>query len=333
MRLFWMITLALLAELAGLAYLILNYKANNSLLEYIVLHFFSCLLLTETILHKLPARYRNKNIQSRCFLFIMQFFMPFVGGIGLLFGIMMPIWIPRYNRQIPYYELSNAELPYRPHEVSTNSIYSQVGLHQILREAKSDEKRVKAVLAAKQMPKKKAIMILREALSDISDDVRLLAYACLDSYEKEITNKINSYHLELKRANKERELALKKLLAQSYWDMYYLGLASDSIQNHFLELSKSTLEEVFQTQKDGDSVKLYGRVLLALKSYDQSILSFYVALAKGIPRRQVLPYLSEALFLAGNYQQVIQLLTEYRNSKPEKDAFTPVINYWSPLRH
>jgi len=203
-------------------------------------------------------------------------------------------------------------------------------IRQVLRESNDTEKRLKAVLATKRMNKRDAIEILQNALSDRVDDVRLLAYSMLDGMEKEISKKIVSCLEGVRKSTGEKQDAYKRSLAQNYWEMSYLGLAKGGVRRHFLLSAKKVLEELLEDieQQNPDNLKIKGRIHLALEEYDDAIGTLYQAVATGLPRSQVLPYLAEAAFYSGEYDHMMHLLNEYNTNKIKPDMFTPVLHYW-----
>lgn len=341
----WLVPLALLFEIVGLqgliasninkAYLLIEPIGNeNSLFQYIVGHCIASIIMSVVLLKLLPNRYRNPWRNSFVFLFTLQFFLPVIGTIGVSLGILLAMLLPHGKREQLWSEISIPDLPFKPQEIDLQPLYSQGGLRQIIKAAGSSDKRLKAVMATKQMNKRDAIVILQNALMDKVDDIRLLAYSMLDSMEKNISEKINSDLESLKTATKTQAFTLKKSLSENYWEMSYLGLAKGGVRLHFLNRSKQLLDELISEniEKNGDILKIKGRIHLALEEYQPAIDAFKQSLETGMPKTQVIPYLAEAVFYSGDYQQLRLLLAEYTKHMTTIDAFTPVLNYWqSPI--
>ena len=79
------------------------------------------------------------------------------------------------------------ELPFRPQERDKELMFNDGGLQDVLRHAPDTEKRMAALFATRRMPPREAIPILKLALRDPADDVRLLAYSMLDKREARST--------------------------------------------------------------------------------------------------------------------------------------------------
>ncbi|MFO6383442.1 HEAT repeat domain-containing protein, partial [Pseudomonas aeruginosa] len=83
-------------------------------------------------------------------------------------------------------------LPFRPKEKRLDMMFSDGGLQDVLRHAPDPNQRLTAIFATRRMPGKEAIPILKLALRDPADDVRLLAYSMLDQKESRINQRIEA---------------------------------------------------------------------------------------------------------------------------------------------
>jgi hypothetical protein len=326
----WLVFQAILFELGGIAGLFSGLPLWSQLLTYVLAHAVSSGILTLIFWRFLPKRYQLPLIGSMSFLFITQFSLPFVGSLGMLGGLMLPLWLPRKRENTYWYEMNDPDLPYKPVEVSSQPLYSQGGLKQVLREAISTEKRIKAVMATKQMSNRDAIGILQEALKDSSDDVRLLAYAMLDEKEKVISNEIKQCQAELANSTKQRDqIAQYKLLAMHYWEMAYLGLAQGGVKIHFMQQARESCEKVLSVEQAPDILRLMGRIAIHSGQPEEAKQAFLSAIEQGLPRRQILSYLAEIAWMQRQFGEVKMLLTEYALSGEQiHPAFESVMHYW-----
>lgn len=325
----WIILQALLFEAAGLEILFGDSISNAQLLQYLAYHFMVSVLLSLVVVRLLPWRYRAPHTRSFMFLVTLQFAMPYIGSVGVFSGVLLALYLPQKTRLLPWNEIDVPELPFKPLEISAQLLYSQGGLRQVLREASSDDKRLHAVMATKQMRKRDAISILQTALTDRVDDVRLLAYSMLDSFEKDVSEDILRYQQELKNnTDSTRTGPLHKLLAQAYWEMTYLGLARGGVQRHFLNSALMEIDKQLAIEQDLDGIKLRGRILLALEDYSAAAESFRSALAAGIPSSQVVPYLAACHYHMRDFQGLRQLLAGYDYSRPGGNAFGQIVKFW-----
>jgi len=330
----WLIILAVAFEAAGVSALFANFAAAWRLPGYLLGHAMASLLFSVILWQFMPERYRHPIPRAAVFLFIIQFFIPFIGSIGLSTGLMLALRLPRKNRPKLWHEIDNPDLPYRPSEVSSQPLYSQGGLAQVLYEASSVEKRIRAVMATKQMSNRDAIVILQQALKDTSDDVRLLAYAMLDEKEKKITDRIKSGQHALAQAEAEHRqqdsIAQQILLAGHYWEMAYLGLAQGGVKAHFLSLAVQSCQYVLTHTRDAGILRLLGRIYIETEQITAAEDAFLEAIEQGLPRPQLLPYLAEVAWLQRNFRKVHQLIAELSTTaQPIHQSLYGVLQYWS----
>ena len=93
-------------------------------------------------------------------------------------------------------------------------MFNDGGLQDVLRHAPDTEKRMAALFATRRMPPREAIPILKLALRDPADDVRLLAYSMLDKQESEINLRIEAALRQLAVAEGAHRTALHDALAR-----------------------------------------------------------------------------------------------------------------------
>ncbi len=329
----WLSILALILEIAGIAALLTDINSVGKLSIFLLGNTLACMTFSVVLWQLMPQRYRYPLKQSAFFLFIIQFFIPLIGSIGLGTGLILALHLPRSRSRQLWNETDDPALPYRPSEVSSQPLYSQGGLAQVLHEAGSIEKRIRAVMATKQMKNRDAVAILQQALKDTSDDVRLLAYAMLDEKEKIITERIKQTQRALTQAKTDdRQNAIliqQKLLAGHYWEMAYLGLAQGGVRTHFLTQARNHCEAVLAQTEDAASLRLLGRINLETHQPEAAKKAFSEAIEQGLPRLQALPYLAEIAWLQGDFYHIRELLTELSsNSQPIHPTLYGVIDYW-----
>lgn len=300
----WLIVQAVALEIAAVVGLTSPLPGEAQLLAYLAGHALACALLSVVLLRLLPKRYRDSPRRAALFLFSLQFGIPFIGSIGVALGVLLALYLPRSEREVPWQEIAIPELPYRPIDMSLQMVYSQGGLRQILREAGDPDKRLKALLATRQMQDREAVEILREALKDKVDDVRLLAYSMLEQKEKTLTHRANRLQQALTEASEEQTMRLQRRLAQIWWEMGYLGLAQGGLRIHYLKNAENMLQRLVTRRPQHNDWRLLGRVELELGNLDTARGAFTAALENGAPEDLIRPYLAEVAFRERNFDQV-----------------------------
>ncbi|TGN39244.1 HEAT repeat domain-containing protein [Marinobacter confluentis] len=323
----WLVTLALILETSGMVGLLSPEAGDLHLAAYLFAHAIACAILAIVLLPLLPARYRGQPVRAGVFLFTLQFAIPFIGSVGLLLGILLALYLPRSQREIPWQEVDIPELPFQPIDMNLQVIYSQGGLRQVLREASSTDKRLRAMMATRQMNDRDAIDILREALKDPADDVRLLAYSMLEQKEKTLTHRAGLLQQSLQKAGDMESVLLQRRLAQVWWEMAYLGLAQGSLREYYLTSARKLLLRLVNRRSQHNDWRLLGRVELALGNVDQAEEAFNAALDGGSAPEMIMPYLGEVAFLQRDFVKVRERLSA---CPPERyhPANRPIIEAW-----
>ncbi|RMF16677.1 MAG: polysaccharide biosynthesis protein, partial [Gammaproteobacteria bacterium] len=320
---------AVLLESIGLSALVAGGTDSQRLFLYVLCHLLASVLFSLVVYPLLPERYRRPRSMVLMFLVTLQFAIPVIGSVGTLAGILLALYLPRRHRKIPWNEVPIPELPFKPVPVSAQPLYSQGGLQQVLREAADPNKRVGAVMATKQMHERDRIRILRQALKDPADDVRLLAYAMLDEKEKEISERILARQKALEDASDaESARPIRFQLAQDYWEMAYLGIAQGGVKTHFLRECEKQLNQILAEGPDPGALRLMGRVYLERADYDAAEHLFNEAMLHGMPAVQVLPYLAEIAFYQRQFGKLQSYLHACEASGRVHPAFRPVMNFW-----
>nr|BBJ02611.1 pellicle/biofilm biosynthesis protein PelE [Marinobacter nauticus] len=323
----WLSFLAVSLEAGGIATLMSDLPPAMSLASYLAAHALACALLTLVLLPLLPPRYRGNTLRTSLFLFTLQFSIPFLGSLGVFTGVLLALYLPRTTRETPWQEVDIPELPFQPVDMSQQIIYSEGGLRQVLREAGSIDKRLKALLATRQMAERDAVELLREALKDPADDVRLLAYSMLEQKEKALASQARRLQLALEDANSDNPSRLKRRLAQVWWEMAYLGLAQGSLRSYYLESARRLLQDLTSTLAMHNDWRLLGRCELALGNVVAARDAFEKALEQGAPQELILPYQAEVAYIERDYRRVRFCLANLTRYRPQQNV-RAVIEGW-----
>lgn len=324
----WLVFQAILLEAAGIAAFFELSDPVVGLWVFVFSHLCASLLFSLFIWQLLPARYKRPVLPTFVALATIQFAIPVLGPVGTVLGLLLALYLPRHKHAPPWRQVAIPELPYQPIDISSEVLYSHGGLTQVLREANDPDKRLKAVMASKHINPRDHVRILREALKDSSDDVRLLAYGMLDGKEKLITERINKHQRELQKAEGRHRFRLTMALAQDYWEMAYLGLAQGGVKQHFLNKALELLEPLVEHPADAMACRMMGRIHLEMREWNTAYGYFLRAMALGIEQKDILPYLAETVFRMGHYQKVQEYVERYVETGTTDPGFLPVKNYW-----
>lgn len=295
--------------------------------QVLLWHLVGSLLATGGIWGLLPARYRSPPVAVPVFLLLICLCLPLLGAAGLLLTLVPALRHPVVREQTAWEVVRVPDLPYKPLSIQTEH-YGPGGLIGVLRNARDSERRLRAVIATRQMPQRAAVPILREALQDPVDDIRLLAYALLDDKQEVLTARIHELlrALEANPADRARGHART---AAAYWELAWLGLAEREVRVALLDSADRHLAEALSSTDDARElhfqrgrVRLLGGHLLAAER------SLQRAIVAGMPRNEVMPYLAEVAFERHQFGLVSERLSGIDPVKLRDSRLAPVADYW-----
>ncbi len=306
---------------------LLDELAAFQLWDVLPLHVLSALLGSVGLWVMLPQRVRRPPFAAPLFLFCLCFALPLFGVVGLALVLVPALRHPERALRSDWRVIRVPDLPYKP-LASQAEQYGPGGLLGVLRNAPDSERRLRAVISARQMQQRAAIPILREALQDPVDDVRLLAYALLDDKHEVLTAKIRDLLTALESGEGER-VALQQSAAAAYWELAYLGLAEPELRRSMLKSAEGhLLEALTEHGRNGELLFLLGRVRLLDGRRDAAEASLQQAIEAGMSRNEVLPYLAEIAFLRHDFDQIGKVLSGIDPVKLRDQRLAPVADYW-----
>jgi tetratricopeptide (TPR) repeat protein len=264
-------------------------------------------------------------------LFGLNFFVPVIGLVATLVGVAAGSLFPQLLKPrvfnavpLPQFTVDADEDVRRPRGAAARA--------RLLNRAAPTAARVEALLALGSSGSPSTGGLLRELLADPHDDLRLLAYGMLDSREKEISGALARERRLLATAEEieDREAAreIYGRLAQLHWELVYQGLVQGDGAQFSLEQAMVYAERALRDDtSDGPRWLLIGRIRLRRGELKQANNALRNAIAWGMPRRAVLPYLAELQFLQGRYEDVRKSMLEL-GGRPGSDALSAMQQYW-----
>lgn len=314
---------AIFLELLSL-YILLNTKMTGlEWFSFLTLHAIACANFTLVTWLLLPNRYQSSCFTTTIFLFTFSFLIPLYGMSGILSSILIALYMPRKHNPITWQQCEEAALPQGPGE-RTHIQYGAGAFREILAHNTDPERRLLAVSAIRHLPRQQAVPLLQLALKDLSDDVRLLAYASLENIEAQINESISLFKNKFEN-KKQANIAFE--IAQQYWEFCYLGLADGALRTHYLDQTKHYLEQSNRIESSASNNLLLGRVRLEQSQPEDAITYLTLALEGDLLKTQVTPYLAEAAYCMGNYKLAKQYIHQFPDRKGEK--LSQIKAYWT----
>ncbi|MDN7143441.1 HEAT repeat domain-containing protein [Pseudomonas sp. JQ170] len=325
----WLFSGAVVLEAGSWASLTLGLPDLQMALLYVSSHLSACLMLTGAIWLLLPARYRRPLPWSPLFIFSLAFFVPILGSVGVIAAIFPALYLPRKRERQLWRAIGIPDLPFRAKTQLHSPTFADSGLQDVLRHAPDPDQRLAALLATRRMPGREAVPILKLALGDPSDDVRLLAYSMLDKQESDINQHIETALGKLAKARPKAVGSLHATLARWYFELAYLGLAQGSVQAHVLGQAGEHAERGLAAGKGGELLLLAGRIALGRGDIAKAQVHLLEAERSGMAAEKVLPFRAEIAFETGLYRDIPLLLRKLPSEMQQRPPFASLLRSWT----
>ncbi|NRA71172.1 MAG: hypothetical protein HRU24_09120 [Gammaproteobacteria bacterium] len=293
---------------------------------YGIIHLAAALTFTVACWLSLPLKFKRPIFQASIFIFVLAFTIPVLGIIGLTTTFMVALYLPKPKVEKAWQEAEDLVLPPIP-DLINKMQYGASALREIISFNSDDRKRLVAVNSIGHLPQVDAIPLLKIALNDLTDDVRLLAYASLEKIEFKLIENVERLNQEYQLApNGEKSYQI----AYDYWELCYLGLADGPLKLHYLQLARDCLIKANEFSDLPKVNLLLGRIYLAENNAAKAIEPLKKALASGLKMAQVAPYLADAAFHEHDYEKVRQ----YMAYLPDKDGnnLSEIREFWLAKR-
>ncbi len=225
-------------------------------------------------------------------------FLPVIGPIGL--GLLLRAVARGARARSAGLPPTITELPDLP-AAAPDSAGETLGIGAIaarLRFAPDSDARVRAVLATRRLDGARAVPLLREALRDRQEDVRLLAYALLEDREQQADATVRGLMAALAAAPPSQAAALHDRLANAYWEMCYQELVAGELESFALGQVIEHLDAAAAAAASAARWLLRARVLLRRGDAGGARAALGESRRAGMPARTVDPYLNEVAFVS-----------------------------------
>ncbi len=307
---------ALALEISSLSAVLRSAGGDGVLSAFLLQHAAASAMLASAMWYFLPEKYRYPRPRVTLLLFNFAFFIPLLGLSGILIAVIVSTWRRRVVVSQPFAALTLPEFVLSLREPEGK--FSQAGIKSRLEHSTVPVLlRLQSLLALQSMPPRVSSPLLQNMLGDASDDIRLVAYALLDSREKRITAEIHRELANLTKAeSKDLHLMCERHLAELYWELVYSELAQDDLRTHALNQALFHADAALQVAPQETGLWLLkGRILHQLKRDEEAYRILEEAMANGLPESRVLPYIVEIIFDRGDYRTVRSLLSRISTSE------------------
>jgi tetratricopeptide (TPR) repeat protein len=320
---------ALTLELSAWAGVALGASDERSLLLYLLAHGGASIVIALIAITFLPPHLAKPRQPILLLLFSTSYAIPVLGIVAVLGSVFVLHALPASYRSDAFRAVDLPEID--PH-LRPGIGFRQAGMRSFLSNSRAPvATRLRALVALQNISGRVASPLLRDVLTDPSEDIRLLAYGILDNKEKRLAHSIHSEtkHLNSAIAGSVEQTEAAKRLADLYWELVYQELAQGDLRLHALQQSLHYTQISLQQTPDDAGLHLrHGRLLQSLGQSPAARDAYDRALALGLPKTRIVPYLAEVAYDVGDFNTVRALMNELGDWQ-SLPRLRPVILYWS----
>lgn len=264
---------------------------------------------------------------------------PIVGAIGVAL-LIVPAWRalrPAHDDGVIEIDLPHAGMASHAQDAVASLKIAPAPIEVVLRTQGAAQKRVSSVMALRRMDAQHAVPLLRVALSDPSEDVRLLAYAILERREKELRGRIDTLLSELAEqpvpsstvAQVKLRAATLKALSEQHWELVHGGFVSGDVEKQTLEEAVRHGHESLLLASDGSLSLLLARVRLRQHKAVSALRYLRAADSLGVANAVLAPLYAEVAFLMRRFDAVGPLLAEAGRAPLARPKLDAVARFWT----
>lgn len=290
-------------------------------------HIVAVAFLTLGVFISLPLRYRAPAFGAAAYIALSALLLPVIGPLGLVLAVLGGLYWPYREKPRDWDALEIPELPFQLVEIDSNDVLLRDGVMSVLGHFDDRNRRQQAIMVCRHLPHRQAVPILRSALGDSVDEVRLLAYAMLNSIERDLEHKLMVVEQAIEEGS-DSNGELHEETAQLYWEFSYLQLANPSVEALMLSKAISALDIALQRRPTAQRYLLRARACLALKSYDKAVSALRNAEAIGIDADDSAPWWAELAFKRRQFDKVAPALRRMSADAGANPVMHPVLEYW-----
>ena len=280
------------------------------LASYFSLHAVASTLVTWLAWVLLPGNFKKPVVPACALLWAFAFFIPVLGVTAILIVVQVAQRFPRILRIERYVTVRMPEFSGVQREATERSDLRAGDARRILKDATQPlETRLRVLVALQSMQPKAAVPLLISLLSDPSEDIRLLAYSMVDSWEKDLVQKIQRANAELDVAylsgNNTLVVNALRRLAELHWTQADTGLARGDLRRFALEHAQKYCERVQSLDTRAPGIwALYARILTELGHLDAAVQAVKMARRLRMPMAEAFSLMAQIAYAQGNYTAV-----------------------------
>lgn len=336
------ITAATALELAALS-MLTKTPSLAHLAAYFVLHALASTLVAFLAWALLPGKYKNPFAPVYALLWAFAFFIPALGVTAILVVAQIARRFPRILHTERYVTVRMPEFSSMQRESTERSDLRAGDARRILKDTRLPlETRLRVLIALQVMKPKAAIPLLMGLLSDPSEDIRLLAYSMVDTWEKDLVQQIQRAHKAMSEARlsapdvKDTDPGMQtpfinalRRLAELHWQQADSGLARGDLKRFALENAQKFCEEALLLDANVQGVwQLYAKVLIELNQLEAAQRAIALASRLKMPAAEMWALAGHIAYLQRDFAAVRAHAGAVPNGQLLTPASAATAGYW-----
>lgn len=270
---------------------------------YVLFHLIASFLMSLALAPILAVKFKGKK-KKIVLVLTTVIFITFI--IGIILSIFYIIFY-KHKRKQP--EIDIIETDEIEENIPTVKRKLGEGALQNFSKHMPSYTKLNAVSIGKNLKYKNKGRILKEALSDDNDEIRLLAFSILSKDEDSINKSIFELKKKLKDTTSDEEKAdLYENIGYLYWESVFLGIVDDELKKYYLKLSKDYFLKALEFKQSAKINFYLGRIAL-LENNFQLAEKFFTE-SHRLENKKVIPYLMEIKYIKKDLKAVLNMAEE-----------------------
>lgn len=322
-----LIPIGLVIDLLAASAIIAGWPVSANLVVLLIAHLIGAGLVALGVYFALPRIYRAPTVGALAYIALSAVLAPVLGPLGLTLAMLGGLYLPYREKPRQWDTLEIPDLPFQPVPVEPNDVFLRDGLSSVLMHFDDRNRRQQAIAACRHLPRRQAVPILRSALGDSADEVRLLAYAMLNSIERDLERQIATVQDTI-AAGGDPDGELHEEKAQLFWEFSYLQLARGSVEELMLTKARDAIDIAIERQATAQRWLLRARICLELAETDATEEALTRAEQLGLEEDDSAPRWAELAFRRGHFDAVAPALRRMSEKATSNPVMRPVVEYW-----
>ncbi len=266
------------------------------------------------------------------FLFLTGVFVPFLGAAGcwlsMTFGAIMAQH--RHKENVFWQFTDNADLPFAAPVGRPVPKLDSRGFIEQLAFDNDAEKLYNKVVASRHIRDSQSGPILKSAVTNKNERIRLVAYQMLDKKVSNLNKEIQRLEAEARRSSGLAKSNIHLQICNNYWEL--LTLEGDEPVAREQLLANAEDQALSAIELQGTSVNahfLLGQIYLKQGVTGKAATAFEQAQKLGMSKDKVIPYIAEAVFIERDFKKLRHLLSNLDPAFRAYPPFSNVVEFWA----